>query len=298
MSHIPFTLLAYLLNATATTIDKFLLTKNIQNPLVYVFYFSVFSLLGLLPLPFTKIPTLQTFFLASTSTVLWTTGAYFMFKALQLGQASRVIPIIGTLIPIILLIAGLATNSITQNQLIAIIMLILGFIFLTLLDLRGELKKAEAGFEILSAVLFAVSYLILRQAYLSADFLTVLVWGRFVIIPVSLVILVVPKLRHIIFSSGNGRPAFKLVSRAGLLFLIGQAAGGSSELLITFSVSLANPALVNSLQGTQYAFLFLFTLFLAHRFPQVYKERLSLSIVLTKIIGIAFIAGGLFLLAR
>jgi uncharacterized membrane protein len=298
MSHIPFTLLAYFLNATAVTVDKFMLTKHIPNPLIYIFYFSAFSALALLALPFTKIPSLEVFLIASTSTVLWTTGAYFMFKALQVGLVSRVIPIIGTLIPMILLLEAVWNKTISTAEITAIILLIGGIIFLTIMDWKGKISRQEIIFELLSATLFAISYLVLRQAYLRADFLTVLVWSRFIILPVSIIVLLVPKLKIQVFSNSPDQPQFSLFSKAGLLFLFGQAAGGSSELLLTFSISLATPALVNSLQGTQYAFLFLFSLVLAQKFPEIFKENFSSLMIISKLVGIGFIASGLFMLAQ
>lgn len=298
MSHIPFTLMAYLFNATSVTIDKFMLTKHIPNPLIYIFYFSAFSALALVLLPFTHIPTLEVLIIASASTVLWTTGAYFMFRGLQVGLVSRVIPVIGTMIPILLLTEALISQTISGTQILAVILLTFGLISLTIMEWKGSITKKEIAFILLSALLFAVSYVVLRQAYLRDDFLTVLVWSRFIIMPVSIIILLVPSLRKIVFSSKAGQPSFSLLSKAGLLFIMGQAAGGSSELLLTFSISLANPALVNSLQGSQYAFLFLFSIFLTKRFPEVFKERFSFITVLSKIIGIGFIAGGLYLLAK
>ncbi|MBU1000369.1 hypothetical protein KKE78_03175, partial [Patescibacteria group bacterium] len=95
MSHIPFTLTAYLFNAFSVLANKFLLNKTIPDPLIYVFYISLASLLAVFCLPFTKIPSFEVFLIASLSTMLWTLGAYFMFKALKIGQVSRVIPIIG-----------------------------------------------------------------------------------------------------------------------------------------------------------------------------------------------------------
>lgn len=298
MTHLPFTILAYLFNATAVTIDKFLLTKHISNPLVYVFYFSVFSLLGLFLLPFTQIPSLSTFILASLSTLIWTGGAYFMFKALQIGQVARVIPVIGTLIPIFLLIQAVMAQTIKQQEILAVLILLLGLVFLTILDWRGKFTRKELALELLSASLFALSYIILRQAYLQNDFLTVLAWSRFILIPVGLTIVIIPVLRKIVFSDQAGKPSFKILSKAGLLFLIGQSFGGLSELLITFSISLATPALVNSLQGSQYIFLFFFSLVLARKFPQIYQEKTSSLYLLTKVLGILFIGGGLYLLAK
>lgn len=297
MTHIPVTLLAYFLNATAVTIDKLMLTKHISNPLIYIFYFSAFSALALFLLPFAGVPTLEVFIIASTSTILWTIGAYFMFKGLQVGLVSRVIPIIGTLIPVFLLVESLINKTITQAEVIAVVVLIFGIVALTITDWKGQIKKSEIAFELLSAVFFAVSYIVLRQAYLQADFLTVLVWSRFIIIPISLIILIIPRLRQIIFSSHAGQPAFSLISKAGLLFLAAQTAGGLSELLLTFSISLASPALVNSLQGTQYIYLLVFALILSRKYPAVFKEKYTFLVIFSKIIGIALIGIGLYLLA-
>ena len=79
--------------------------------------------------------------------------------------------------------------------------------------------------------------------------------------------------------------------------MFGQAVGGASELLITFSVSLATPALVNSLQGSQYLFLFIASLFLGKKFPEIFKEQHTYLKTAFKILGIICIAVGLYLLA-
>lgn len=297
MSHIPFTLLAYLLNATSVTIDKFMLSKHIPNPLIYVFYFSAFSAIALFGLPFTHIPAIDVFLIASASTVLWTLGAYFMFKGLQVGLVSRVIPIIGVLIPILLLIESVIRQTITQNEILAVLLLILGLVALTITDWKGSISKKEIIFEAVSAVFFAISYLVLREAYLREEFFTVLVWSRMVILPVSIFILLIPSLKRQVFASNNNQPGFSLFSKAGLLFLAGQAAGGSSELLITFSVSLASPAFVNSLAGSSYVFLLLFSLILGRKYPAIFAEKYTSLVIGSKILGIIILAFGLYLLA-
>lgn len=297
MAHLPFTLLAYFLNASAVTIDKFMLSKNILNPLVYIFYFSAFSALALFLLPFTHIPTLEVFILGSFSTVLWTSGAYFMFKAIQIGQITRVIPIIGVLVPVILLTESVVTGNINNQEILAVIILVAGLISLTFLDIKGSFSKKELIFEVISAVLFAVSYIILREAYLRAEFLTVLVWSRFIILPVSIIILLVPGLKRSVFESSTTQKVFKLFSKAGILFVFGQAMGGGSELLLTYSISLANPTFVNSLQGIQYVFLFIFSLILGKKYPGIFTEKFDLKNIIFKFLGIIFIIIGLYFLA-
>lgn len=298
MSHLPFTIAAYLLNACSVTIDKFLLTKKVPDPLIYVFYFSVVSLLGLLLLPLTHFPNMEALILASISTLLWTTGAYFMFKALQIGQVSRVIPLIGTLIPLILLSEAVVRQTIGSAQIYAVLVLILGIIFLTLPDWRGKILRSELIFIFLSALFFAISYVILRQAYLKEEFLTVFVWSRPVLVVLGLVILVIPNLRRRVFRPKHETQVeINPFSKTGVLFFSGQVCGGISELLLTFSVSLAEPALVNSLQGVQYVFLFLFSIFLSKSVPDVYGRILDKKVMLLKSGGIFFIGVGLYLLA-
>lgn len=281
-----------------------MVTKHIQNPLIYVFYLSVISLIMLLGLPFTHIPTLEVFILASISTLLWTTGWYYMFKGLQVGVASRVIPIIGTLIPLILLSeATLISHDVNLQQALAASLLILGLVFLTIKDWKGSapgsagLSKQEMIYILLSAFLFAISYLFLREAYLRDDFLTVLVWSRIILIPVGIGLILAPLTRRIILNKSHEGPDFKWKSKLGLLFLGGQATGASSELLLTYSVSLATPALVNSLQGIQYVFLLIFSLLLSKKHPDVFAEHPSFWASATKAAGIVLIGAGLYILA-
>lgn len=292
--YLPISILAFILNGIAVTVDKFLLVKVIPDPLFYVFYFSLVSFLAVFAIPFTHTPTTEVFILSSTSTVLWTLGAYFMFKALKVGQISRVIPAIGSLNPFILFLIALGSGAILINEVWAIIVLILGLIFLTLPDWKGKLTKSELLFEILSAILFAVSYLILREAYLKEDFITVLVWSRLILIPVALVFLSVPVLRSKVIP--NRTQGISLIKKGGVLFVFGQVSAGISQLLIFFAISLANPALVNSLQGTQYVFLFIVALLLSKKLPTVFAEKYTTLILISKIAGIGFIGLGLYLL--
>jgi len=301
MNHLPFTILAYLLNAAAVTVDKFLLTRKVPDPLIYIFYFSVFSLLVLPLLPFTNMPSTSTWILASISTLFWTTGAYLMFKAFQIGSVTRIVPVIGVVTPLILLIQASFSATITTSQFLSIVVLLSGLILLIIPDLSGKFSKKELTLEILASLFFAISYLFLREAYLRQDFLTVLVYSRLILIPLGLIILLIPNLRARVLTGGGpaspaGRPKLNLLSKTGFIFILGQVAGGSSELLLTFSISLATPALVNSLQGVQFGFLFLCSLVLAKKFPDVYQESLKKAHLIYKISGLALVGIGLYFL--
>jgi len=293
--YLPFAILANLLNSIALTIDKFLITKIIPDPLIYVFYFSLISFVALLGIPFTQIPPSQVFILASASTLSWTFGAYLMFWALKTGQVQRVVPVIGTLIPLILLAISLPTGGITPIQAGAIILLVSGLIFLTIQDLKGRPIIKELILEILAALFFALAYLLLREAFLKQDFLTVLIWSRPILLPIGAAILLIPATREKVLSiTTEGRFALK---RTRWLFVGGQAAAGVSELLLLFAISLANPALVNSLQGTKYVFLLVFSLILGKKYPEIFKIQKVGRELLTTVLGTILIGVGLYLLA-
>ena len=299
MNYLPFVLISYFLNSIAVTVDKVLLTKTIPDPLIYVFYFSLLSFLAFFGLPFTHTPTTEVFIMASASTLLWTLGAYCMFKALKIGLLQRVIPIIGVITPLTLLLLASSDNSITSSQALAIVILIFGLIFLTMQDWKGRfitkvesfslknwfqalLIKKELALDIFSGILFAFSYYLLRLAYLQEDFLTVLVYSRFILIPLAFLFLIIPSLRNRIL------PMLHLggvIKKAAPLFVFGQISAGISELLLVFSISLASPAIVNSLQGVKYIYLLGFSLIIDKKFPKLFQ-----------IIGIGFIGIGLYLL--
>jgi len=304
MNYLPIALVAYILNAIAVTIDKFLITKKIPDPLVYVFYFSLISLVALPVLPFVEVPSLFTFVIAASYMLLWVVGAYFMLKGLKIGQVARVIPIIGTLIPVFLLIEAVLTSSINFYQVIAVLLLTSGLVFLTIFDWKGKVIKQEIIFEVISAFFFAMAYITLRQAYLTSNFATVIVYSHLALIPLGVFLLILPITRKIIFPaipqiSGQKVPYWKsfFKSKTSLIFGIGQVCAGISELLLTFSVSLATPALVNSLQGTQYVFLFALNIILAKTNSSVFSENLAPKILLSKLLGIIVIGTGLYLLA-
>lgn len=294
MNYLPFALISYFLNSIALTVDKFLLSKTIPDPLIYIFYFSAVSFLAIFAIPFTHIPTTEVFIQASVSTILWTIGAYLMFIALKLGRIQRVIPVITTLTSLILLLLASQTQAINAKQTTAIVFLISGLIFLTLLDWKGSLTKKELILEFTSAILFAFSYYFLSRAFLKSDFLSVLVWSKLILIPMALLMVIIPSLRKKITPFLKKRSEFK---KAAPIFMFGQISAGISELLLTFSISLANPAIVNSLQGIKYVFLLIFSLILEKKYPDIFKNRLNFGMIVCQIIGIACIGTGLYLLA-
>ena len=80
------------------------------------------------------------------------------------------------------------------------------------------------------------------------------------------------------------------------LFLGTKIAAGISFLMIHYAVAIGSVAIVNALQGVQYAFLLLIVILLSIKFPKILKEELTKETVGQKILGIIFVGAGLVVL--
>lgn len=100
--------------------------------------------------------------------------------------------------------------------------------------------------------------------------------------------------------SGTGTRREKFPKKTAVIFLSNQAAGAGAAILQNWAIALV-PLIylpfINALQGSQYAFLFVFAIILSFKFPQILKEEISREIILQKIIAISLIGGGLVLLS-
>src|SRR5689334_9618346 len=115
-----------------------------------------------------------------------------MFKALKAGSITRVIPVIGTLTPLFLLFYSKGLGNIDFDQAWAVGILIMGLIFITLTDWKGKIYRNEIFFELLSSLLFAFYYILLKQALIKTDFLSVLSYSRVIFIPFAILIFITP----------------------------------------------------------------------------------------------------------
>ncbi len=84
------------------------------------------------------------------------------------------------------------------------------------------------------------------------------------------------------------------------IFIANQTAGGGATILQNWAISLAPlsyVAVINALQGVQYAFLLIFTTFISLKFPHLLKEKISKGILFQKISAILLIGAGLVMLS-
>lgn len=296
---LSITLLSYFCFALNGVIDKFLLDKTSFHPGVYAFLISVLGLLGFLLVPFGASPPADHWGLMLFAGAIFIYALFFFFSALKRLEASRTLPLTGTLVALFSLFIAIFFLGEIFNaaQTTAFTLLVVGGI---LISYEPDRKLNDQGwgwiFAVLAAVCYAIGFYALKFTYDNVGFLPGFVWTRLGGLAAGLTLLVLPGVRRgvrALFRASPetpGRPP-----RLGLV-ISGQGIGALGSFLQNYAIALGSVALINVLQGTQYAFLFLMTVGLSRRYPQILNERQTNGILVQKIAALALIAMGLYLI--
>lgn len=284
--------------------DKFLLgSKRISSAPVYSFYIGAFGLVTLLLIPFGfYIPSFFQIFLGLISGALFSVGILFLYFAIQKGEASRVTPIVGAMIPIVTYFLSLAASN--ENfvliQIAGIILLILGGLLISFdLPLKINKRKFAAGFwdSFWAGILLALAYFLFKFVYNEQSFLNGFIWTRIGSFLGVLAYLVVPDWRQKIFGSfGSFKKPKKKEYQTGSLFLGNKIIGGASSILLNYAISLGSVTIINSLVSSQYVFVLGLAFFACKKYPFVFEEKLYFWDWAQKVAAIVLIGVGVVLI--
>jgi len=311
---------AYFINAGVYVADKFLLSKKIHSSIAYAFYVGIWSIFNLFLLFFAPwLPSWRELLLDLSAGVLFLATLVFWYKALHQSEATRVVPIVGALVPIFSFILSyfFLGETLNNSHLLAFIVLIFGGILISVKQTKvylyqrliTRIKNIYGSFlgeihakyrpmrrllinSVISALFFAVYYVLMKYIYASQPFIGSFVWSRLGSFIGVLLILLVAPWRQLVVKQQRGMKTPKNLFFFFLIRLLAAAA----FIMLNWAISLGNVAMVNALQGIQYLFLFLIILLLSTKFPQILKERLGSGVMIQKIIGIMLISIGLYLL--
>ena len=290
-------IIAYLFFALASLGDKLVLAGR-PKPISYTFYIGVFGLFIIFFIPFIKFgfPNAVALLWIALDAAVHIAGVYAMFVALEKFDVSKVMATIGATQPIFIFILTCVFWGWQALPLIYIIAFLLLFI-------GSVIISAEKNFEttgnylkitILSSLMFSLDYVFAKFVFLNQPFLQGVIWIMLFIFLFVLVFLLKKSHRKEIF-------ARRMVSnkKTQLTFLFAQICGGIANFLQSFAIYLAPVAflaIINSLKGIQYVFLFIITLFFSFFYPKILKEEISKKIVVQKMVSIVLIVVGLALL--
>jgi len=307
MSWIIVAISAYLMLAITNILDKFLVENVLKSSKAYTFLVCIFSGLAILAAPwFLKWPGVSLFLLDIFTGAVFSLALFFLYESLRRGEASRVLVLIGGITPLFSLIFSFIflKEEYNQQQLVGFGLLLIGVCAIACLPkernyLSRILNKIKFNFSsksgglwcaFLSAFLYAVYFISSKIAYLDQSFASVFIWSRLGAVLFVLFFLIGKTDRLIIFNSfKKGNP-----NKNKFLVISNQILGSIGFILQNYAVVFGSVALVNALQGVQYAFILIISTALALLSPKLLKETFSWRNLIQKILAVALIIGGLY----
>ncbi|MDD5145988.1 MAG: hypothetical protein PHF44_04070 [Candidatus Pacebacteria bacterium] len=305
------TILSYLILAIVFLIDKYLLKSSIPNPQVYVFYVGIAGILAVLLLPFVgfSIPQPSQIFLGLLAGAAFMFGLFWFYMGLGLFEASRIVPAVGGLTPfftsLLIFIFSKGKEVLTQKEIFAFVLLILGSV-LIVYEKGKSINLKSLKISLISSLFLSASFALIKYIYSVLPFWTGFIlksFGGF--LAAILFFIIFPEIKKEIFKkrssfAKDSNDKEKSSKKTTITFLGNQAMGAGGNILQNWAIalvpSLAFVAFVNALQGIQYVFLLIFTIFLSWKFPWFLKEEISKKIIFQKTISVLLISGGLILL--
>ncbi len=295
-------LLGHLANGTAFVIDKTLLRSAFKRPATYAGLIGILGTLALVLLPFgIHLPDPLGWLWAIVSGMTFIFSLWLFFIALSNGEASRVVPVIGSLIPILTL-AGTATflgERLSMMQLAGFGLLIIATLILSGGTVKSRLSRHTLILAVCAAATFAFSSVTAKFAYDTEGFLTTFVISRLAGVIAAVILLVMDdRAREELFAAigfTKHKEHRKAKSHAVALVVTAQCLGALGFVAVQYATSLGSAALVNALQAVQYALLVLVAFAFHKRAPQLLGEDLTTETITRKVIAIAIVGAGLWL---
>lgn len=291
----------YFILSVVFLVDKYLLSGAIASPKVYTFYVGALGILVLAIIPFVGfyIPSFSQIVLSLFAGAIFIYALFWFYKALNLFEASRIVPAISGLVPLftfcLAFISSFGKEKLSSSGIIAFLLLIWGT-FLMVFKKEKFINWKSFRISVICAFLLSLSFILLKHVYLVQPFWNGFIWTKIGGFLMALCFFVFTKeIKGEIF-----REKISFKKKTIGIFITNQVVGGVANILQNwafFLVPLAYVAIVNALQGIQYVFLLIFTVFLSLKFPQILKEEISRGIISQKIAAILFIGAGLVILA-
>lgn len=286
-----FSLFAALCWAIANIIDKAILNKWVKNPFLPITVAGIIWLvLGGISYFIKGFSHLSSFdiFLAVSIGVINVFAWIFYFKAMQIQEASRVVPLSNLSQLFVVILAAIFLKEIlTPLKYLGIFLLVIGAIFISVKNFRLSFGRAF-WWIILAAGLYAINSILTKRLLNTTDFWTVFGYrslGMF-IGSIPIIYLFINDLLETV--KQHGKKVIIAISVSELVTAFG-------VLLSVIAASIGYITLVNSLQAIQPFLVLLFAILLSIFFPSLLKEEVNKSTIFFKIIAIASIFMGVIL---
>lgn len=294
-----FALAAYIIFAAATITDKYLLAKPLPDARVYAFYTGILGLFAFVLVPFGfEIPRPEIIIFSLLAGMLFIAALFLFFSALQEGEVSRVGIALGGLTPLFTLgLTYIGTGELpARDEALAFVLLFMGSLIIAFDQYERIAHNAKIiSLVIASSFIFGLYFTIAKFLFTVQPFISAFLWVKLGGALFAILFLLSPQVRKIIFQHKKSPPG-----KAGRIFIVKNAAGGAGALLLHRAISIAGVgevAIVNALQGAQFALVFLGAVFLTKKFPAIVKEKTDSQTMIVKFAGTGLVVAGIILLA-
>ncbi len=292
-------IVAYFLFAIVALGDKYLLA-GAPNPKSYSFYVGILGGLVLILIPFVgfSVPAFYQILFCFLAGAMFIFAILGMYEGLEKFEASRIIPAVGGILPLftfflVYFFSG-RKEILGAWELLAFLLLLLGSVLVTI-ELGKRISFASLKISAVTAFLFALFFVLTKYVYMMLPFWNGFIWIRIGAFLVALFFIFFKEVRREIFAR-----KFTFNKKTGIFFVLNQGIGTGAFILQNWAIALTGLvylSVINALQGVQYVFLFIFTIFLSLKFPKILKEEISKKVIFQKILAIILIGAGLVILA-
>ena len=292
MEWLLFAVSAYLLGSICNLLTKVLISRYVQSVVVNIAVVGFCNLLPLFLMPAQglHLPDLRTLMLCFISGIIYVIILIPYFKALQIEEASRVVPL-WRFTPLFILIFsnGMTGEKLDIYQAFAFVLLVIGGFLVSIKSLTDILKPSPAFYlMLLSCFLNAIYSCIAKFVYLHIPYYDGFTWMRLsTAVSITVFLCCLPKCRSQITQTlPQLSPKVK-----GLLLLNGLLEFAALA-LFNFAMSLAPVSLVSASAGIQAIFVLLFSILLSLKFPDILYEDMSRRVLTQKGFAVALIVIG------
>ena len=298
MNWLALALLGHVANGIAFVIDKALLSSAFKRSATYACLIGGLSLVVAVAIPWVgQWPASNLILPTMAFGTLFVFALWAFFEALKRGEPSRVVPIIGSLIPILTLI-GTSTifhEHLTTRQLVGFFLLLTATSLLTIGKSKSRVTLQTFGICIVAACLFAISTLCGKYAFDHSEFLGVFVVSRLTAgITGALIGLCIPAAGKEVLGMFRPKKSSKKAKKgSATLAVVGQTLGAVGFVCIHLAIKSGSASIVNALQAVQYALLVLAAFIVRKRAPTLLGEDLSGRTLLIKLLALVVTAIGL-----
>ncbi len=283
---------AQVLNACIVLIDKYIVTStHISRPSAYAFYVSIISgiVIVLLPFGYVHLPDMYVISLSLLIGVTFVVSILLLYSALKIASATDVVPWLAAVSTITTFVSGTLFfhEDLPRFFPYALILLVIGMLLVG----HFRFNAKSFSFVVLSGIFFGASAIFLKKLFGHTDFVDGFFWSRMGNVLGGLLLLFSADCRKAVFHASKTS-----THKTTFLIVLNRALGGIAFLCTLYAIRVGSVSIVNSLSSLQFVFIFLFIFLLRNKMVALFQHEFRPGHVLHKLLAMAFIVLGFFVL--